>query len=98
MGKFICGYCGKEYATVEERMECERACRAKQLQEEEKKASEERNAKMEADYKDLTELIKKRDEMNDMIRKSRDEYSKKYYSGFTPKVFTFFDDPWFRIW
>lgn len=97
MEKFICGFCGKEYTTVEERMECERKCRAKQLQEAEKKASEERNAKMETDYNKLSTLIKKRDEMNDAINKARDEYSKKYYNGFTPKIFTLFDDPWFRL-
>ena len=63
MSKYECAFCGKEWATIQERMECEQAC-AKRVAEEEKRTSEaKKKAKEEASLKEIEAAQKHLDEL-----------------------------------
>ena len=97
--EFKCGYCGKVYSTIGERMACEQACHDKKVQEEEKLKASKRDEEMKKDYASITELVKERDRLNTKISEMVKEYDKKYdvfeYSEF-PYLFRPLDT-FFRI-
>jgi len=78
MDKFVCGYCGKEYDNVEDRMECEKKCRAEILKKEEKEKEAKRNEEMDNDYSNISKLVKERDRLDNQISKAVRSYNKKY--------------------
>ena len=64
---FQCGFCGKEYPTIEGRMECERTCNAERLRKQEEAKKVEMRNKRESDLKELENLIKQREGINKKI-------------------------------
>ena len=70
--KYTCALCGKHYATVEERNECEARCIRKQKEEAKKIAAQEKAKQQEADAKNIREDVKA---LSDAIS----EYVDKYY-------------------
>jgi len=90
---FVCGYCGKEYKTVEDRMECENSCRAKKIEEEKKAKSAEQNEEMQKDYDALLSLIKERDGLNNEIERRSREFEKKYAASSPRGFFSLFGEP-----
>ena len=69
--KYTCALCGKHYATVEERNECEARCIRKQKEEAKKIAAQEKAKQQEADAKKIREDFKA---LSDAIS----EYVEKY--------------------
>ena len=96
---YICGYCGKPYHTIGERMECERKCNEKKAHAEEKLKVSKRDEEMKRDLDEITTLSNERDKMNTKIAEMVKEYDKKYnvfeYSEF-PYLFRPLDT-FFRI-
>ena len=96
---YICGYCGKAYSTIGERMECEKKCHDKKIQEEENLKKSKRDDEMKKDLEEITALSNERDKMNTKIAEMVKEYDKKYnvfeYSEF-PYLFRPLDT-FFRI-
>jgi len=90
---FVCGYCGKEYKTVEDRMECEKICRAKKIEEEKKCKSAAQNEEMRKDYDALVDLIKDRDRTNTEIEKRSREFAKKYTVSCPRGFLSLFGEP-----
>ena len=96
---YICGYCGKAYPTIGERMECERKCHEKKVQEEENLKASKRDEEMKKDYASITDLVKERDALDEKIKLLVRDFDKKYnvfeYSEF-PYLFRPLDT-FFRI-
>ena len=93
---YICGYCGKPYATIAERMECERKCNEKKVQEEETLKVSKRDEEMKKDYVSITALVKERDTLDEQIRDSIQAFDKKY-NTITPISWGDLFDP-FKFW
>ena len=75
---YICGYCGKAYPTVGERMECEKKCYEKKIQEEENLKASKREEEMKKDSDNIMALVKERDGLAAKISDMVKEYDKKY--------------------
>ena len=69
--KYTCALCGKHYATVEERNECEARCIRKQKEEAKKIAAQEKAKQQEADAKKIREDVKA---LSDAISEYVDKY------------------------
>lgn len=73
--KFVCSYCGKEYATANERGSCEVSCYAKEVE----KAKREKEEKLRQDKKKrLEEINSVLDCANEMISKYNKDYNESY--------------------
>ena len=77
--EFTCGYCGKVYSTIGERMECEKGCHEEKIREEEKLKAAKRDEEISKDYSSLMALVKERDELDQKISDSVKKYNQKYY-------------------
>lgn len=93
---YICGYCGKAYHTIRERMECEKACHDKKIQEEENLKASKRDEEMKKDYASITELVKERDTLDEKIKLLVRDFDKKY-NAITPINWGDLFDP-FKFW
>jgi hypothetical protein len=93
---YICGYCGKAYPTVGERMECEKKCYEKKIQEEENLKASKREEEMKKDYASITDLVKERDALDEKIKLLVRDFDKKY-NVITPINWGDFFDP-FKFW
>ena len=93
---YICGYCGKAYPTIGERMECERKCHEKKVQEEENLKASKRDEEMKKDYASITDLVKERDALDEKIKLLVRDFDKKY-NAITPINWGSLFDP-FTFW
>ena len=93
---YICGYCGKAYPTVGERMECEKKCYEKKIQEEENLKASKREEEMKKDYASITALVKERDALDEKVKLAVKDFDKKY-NTITPINWGDFFDP-FKFW
>ena len=82
---YKCGICGKDYATIPERMNCEQSCIKKQHEEERKAAEAKRVAKQKLRKEAVDEAIKRAAKLqNEYIR----DYGHYEYDGeVIPNVF-----------
>jgi len=94
--EFTCGYCGKPYPTIGERMECERKCHEKKAQEEEKLKSSKREEDMKSDSDKIFALAKQRDDLDAKISELVKAYDRKY-GVFTNESFYPFFKPFERF-
>ena len=94
--EFKCGYCGKVYSTIGERMACEQACHDKKVQEDEKLKASKRNEEMKTDYASITALVKERDALDEKIKLLVRDFDKKY-NAITPINWGDLFDP-FKFW
>lgn len=89
---YKCGICGKEYSTVEERMECERKCiEAKEKQKEELSRINLKNKKQKALDK-IHQMEKERDEIANTVDLKQQEINEAY-----AKFYKEFGDPWWTF-
>lgn len=90
---YKCGICGKEYSTVEERMECEKKCiEAKEKQNEELSRINLKNRKQKVLDK-IHQMEKERDEIVNVVNSKQqeiDEAYAKFYNEFGKEYI----DPW----
>lgn len=96
---YICGYCGKHYPTIGERMECERKCHAKKIQDEEKLKASKRDEEMKKDSDNIMSLVKERNNIEAKISDLVKEYDKKYDTFATAEIMPWFNpfDRFFRF-
>lgn len=91
--EYICGYCGKSYPTIEERMKCEASCRETIETKKERMQTEKRQEEMNRDYKELDDMVDKRNKMNADIRELRESLDKKYYGAEADQFYSLLDIP-----
>ena len=89
--EYICGYCGKAYSTVGERMVCERVCHKNKVQEEEKLKISKREEEMKKDLNEISILTKERNRIEARISDLAKVYDKKYGTLTCPEF-----SNWFR--
>ena len=89
--KYTCALCGKHYATVEERNECEARCIRKQKEEAKKIAAQEKAKQQEADAKKIREDFKA---LSDAISEYVDKYDEYPDYGNPIEIHTGVRHPW----
>lgn len=96
---YICGYCGKAYPTIGERMECEKKCHEKKTQEEEKLKASKREEEMKGDSDKIFALAKQRDDLDAKISELVKAYDSKYGVFTTESLYPLFKpfDRFFRF-
>ena len=92
--KYTCALCGKHYATVEERNECEARCIRKQKEEAKKIAAQEKAKQQEADAKKIREDFKA---LSDAISEYVDKYDEYPDSGNPIEIHTGVRHPWWFL-
>ena len=97
--EFTCGYCGKSYGTIGERMECERKCHEKKVKEEESLKASKREEEMKADSDKIFALAKQRDDLDAKISELVKAYDSKYGVFTTESLYPLFNpfDRFFRF-
>jgi len=95
--KFTCGYCGKTWDTVQERMKCEADCYEKKRKEEardkEIKKAEDRKNDSEA----ISSLVEQRNKLDEQIKDAIGKYNKKYNRPFECNFTPLMRDLFFRF-
>ena len=92
--KYTCALCGKHYATVEERNECEARCIRKQKEEAKKIAAQEKAKQQEADAKKIREDFKA---LSDAISEYVDKYDEYTDYGNPIEIHTGVRHPWWFL-
>ena len=92
--KYTCALCGKHYATVEERNECEARCIRKQKEEAKKIAAQEKAKQQEADAKKIREDFKA---LSDAISEYVEKYDEYPDYGNPIEVHTVVRHPWWFL-
>ena len=92
--KYTCALCGKHYATVEERNECEARCIRKQKEEAKKIAAQEKAKQQEADAKKIREDFKA---LSDAISEYVDKYDEYPDYGKHIELHTGLRHPWWFL-
>ena len=92
--KYTCALCGKHYATVEERNECEARCIRKQKEEAKKIAAQEKAKQQEADAKKIREDFKA---LSDAISEYVDKYDEYPDYGNPIEIHTGVRHPWWFL-
>lgn len=92
--KYTCALCGKHYATVEERNECEARCIRKQKEEAKKIAAQEKAKQQEADAKKICEDFKA---LSDAISEYVDKYDEYPDYGNPIEIHTDVRHPWWFL-
>ena len=92
--KYTCALCGKHYATVEERNECEARCIRKQKEEAKKIAAQEKAKQQEADAKKIREDFKA---LSDAISEYVDKYDEYPDYGNPIEIHTDVRHPWWFL-
>ena len=91
---YKCGICGKEYSTVEERMECEKKCiEAKVRQKEEITKVNFKNRRQKA-LDEIHQMEKERDEIAAVVNSKQDKIDEaynKFYKEFGDPLEMFFN-------
>ena len=92
--KYTWARCGKHYATVEERNECEARCIRKQKEEAKKIAAQEKAKQQEADAKKIREDFKA---LSDAISEYVDKYDEYPDYGNPIEIHTGVRHPWWFL-
>ena len=92
--KYTCALCGKHYATVEERNECEARCIRKQKEEAKKIAAQEKAKQQEADANKIRDDFKA---LSDAISEYVDKYDEYPDYGNPIEIHTGVRHPWWFL-
>lgn len=75
---YKCGICGNKFTSVQERLNCEMSCIAKQKEEEKKAAEAKKKAEKEADYAEASAAL---DNALALVNKCVEKHGVFKYSG-----------------